>query len=108
MQNPALASNVVRLPTAAVRKVRQPAPLAMLDAAASLPQHPAEWHDHGGQKAYQSATPWRSAEMMVATAIFKVLSDDQKARVRQAIETATIMNMGDHAATALHIVEGLK
>ncbi len=108
MQNTALANNVVRLPTAAPRKVCQPAPLAMFDAAALLPQHPAEWHDHGGRKAYQEATPWRSAEMMVAAAIFKVLSEDQKARVRQFIETATLMNMSDHSATALHIVEDLK
>ena len=108
MQNTALANNVVRLPTAACRKVIQPASLAMIDAAALLPQHPARWAEGAARKAYEEASPWRSAEMIVATAIFKVLSEEQKERVRQAIGTANMLNLSDHAGSALHIVEGLK
>lgn len=108
MQNTASANNVVRLPTAAIRKVRQPAALAMLSAAQALPQHPAKWQDHGGRKAHEEASPWRSPEMILATAIFRHLSAEQKDRVREAIATANLLNLSDHTAAALHIVEGLK
>lgn len=107
MQNTALANNVVRLPTAARRKVRNPIGLLAIHLAENLPQHPAQWNDHGGRKAYAEATPWRSPEMIIASAIFKTLSQEQKARVRQAVETACIMNLSDHGPTALHILEGL-
>lgn len=39
----ALGATVVRLPTAAPRRVKQPATVAAFRAAKDLPQHPARW-----------------------------------------------------------------
>ena len=108
MQNSALANNVVRLPAAAKRRVVQPLGLALFDAAQTLPQHPAQWQDHGGRKAWQEGRFDQSAEMLIVSAIFKLLSDDQKGAVRSKIETLCDLNASPHAASALAVLEAIK
>lgn len=100
--------NIMRLPTAAKRQVQQPAGFALTRAASELPQHPATWKDHGGGKNYLQSTFQRSPEMMVAAAILKVLSEDQKDRVRRYIATMADLSGSPHAPTALAIVERIK
>lgn len=104
----ALTTNIVRLPTAASRKVQQPAGFAMHAAAKALPQHPAKWEDHGGGKPYDQATIRRSPEMLVIMAMSKVLTEDQKARVRRAVDQVNVLMPDEYTATALHIVENVK
>lgn len=103
-----MQTNVIRLPSAAARKVINPPALRQLSVAEGLPQHPAVWHDHGGRKPWQEASIHRSAEMLVISAIFSVLAVEQKDRIRQALDTINMMNLGDHSATALHIVENMR
>lgn len=105
MANSAHNTNVIPLPTAAKRHVVNPLGLAYLDASANLPKHPAEWDDHGGGKNWDQATFRRSPEMLVITAIMKVLSPEQKDRIRGYVATMADMNMCHHAPAALHIVE---
>lgn len=103
------STNVIPLPTARRRRVDQPAGLAMVAARQTLPQHPATWEDHGGRKAWEDARFTRSAEMMVAAAIMKVLTEDQKERVRGYIRGIADFSYtpAPHAATALAIVEAI-
>lgn len=108
MATAALSTNIIPLPTAARRRVKNPAGFALVAASKDLPKHPAEWSDHGGGKNWEQVTFHRSPEMMVATAILKVLDDDQKARVRKLLGTMADLNFSPHAAAALSIVEGFK
>lgn len=102
------STNVIRLPTAATRKVVQVGGLAMHSLSKALPQHPAAWEDHGGRKAWQEGRFDQSAEMMIAAAVFQVLLPDQKEIVRKLIGTMADLNMSPHAAGALHVVEKIK
>ncbi|SNT05682.1 hypothetical protein SAMN06295912_13522 [Sphingomonas laterariae] len=108
MQDTALANNVVRLPTAARKRVQQPGVLLQrqLVDAQGIARHPAERINPEARKPWDEASFTRSAEMIVATAIFKVLSDADKARVRRAIDTIALLS--PHGEAAAHIVEKLK
>lgn len=106
MMAQALQSNVVALPTAAKRRVANPAGFVLIAASKELPQHPAQWEDHGGsRKAWEEVRFDRSPEMMVCTALMQVLTDEQKQRVRTYIGA---LPGGPHATTAFEIVERIK
>ncbi|PTD19898.1 hypothetical protein [Sphingomonas fennica] len=108
MATAALNTNVVRLPTAASRKVKNPIGLGLIAAAEGLPKHPATWEDHGGNKAWQDARFDRSPEMLIITAIFKLLPDAAKEEIRKKVGTLADLNFSPHAPTALHILECAK
>lgn len=100
-------TNVFALPTASRRHVRQPNGLAVAALSRDLPRHPAQWQDHGGGHNHEQVKFTRSPEMLVAMAVFKVMTDDQKARVRSIIGTMADMASCPHASTALAIVEAV-
>lgn len=101
-------SNVVRLPTAARRKVINPIGLAFVGTASDLPRHPAKWEDRGGQRPYEEAWFGRSPEMLILAAMFRHLPE--AARLDVEAKLATLADMATfeaHAPTALHIVQSL-
>lgn len=99
-------SNVVRLPTAARRKVINPMGLAFVGAASDLPRHPAKWEDRGGQRPYEEAWFGRSPEMLILGAIFQHLPDTIRLDVEAKLATlADMATFEAHAPTALHIVQ---
>lgn len=99
---------VIRLPSAASRKVLNPVGFGLKSLVENLPAHPAKWNDHGGRKAWQEARFDRSPEMMVIAAMFSLLSAESKAQVRRKIAGIADTTGSPHAVTALHIVECVK
>jgi len=108
MASVAHSTNVVMLPTSARRKVKNPAGLGFAAAVQDMSKHPAKWEDHGGCRPWEEAVFHRSPEMMVITALFKLLPDQAKEEVRRKIAAVADMNLSPHAATALHIVESVR
>lgn len=100
-------TNVIPLPAAAKRKVRNPGPLS--DAVWSVQRLPVEFDRSGeARAAYEEASYMRSPEMMIVTAIFKLLPDAAKAEVCKKIGTIADLGLSPHAASAAHILECMK
>jgi hypothetical protein len=102
------STNIVRLPTARSRKVKQAPGLEMIRLAAELPQHPAEWEDHGGRKAWQEGRFDQSPEMLIIAAIFRLMPEVAQKEVRRQIATIADCNLSLHAASALSVVEAVR
>lgn len=101
-------SNVVRLPTAARRKVQNPLGLAFAGAVRDLPSHPAKWEDHGGRRPYEEAWFGRSPEMLILAAMFRHLPEAARLDVEAKLGTvADMATFEAHAPTALHIVQAM-
>jgi hypothetical protein len=60
---------------------------------------------HGARPAAEDANFMRSPEMLILTAMFRLLPDAAKAEIRAKIGTIADLNLTPHAATALHILE---
>lgn len=107
MQNDALATNVVRLPTAARRKVINPSPLS--PEVRSVERLPVAFdRSKGARPAYLEANFQRSPEMMIIMAMFRLLPEAAKADIRAKVATLADLNTSHHAASALHILECVK
>ena len=103
----ALANNVVRLPTAARRKVINPGPMS--PAVRAIPRLPVAFdRSHGARPAYEEANFQRSPEMLILMAMFRLLPDAAKAEIRAKIGTIADLNLTPHAPTALYILECAK
>lgn len=107
MHHDALATNVVRLPTAARRKVINPGPLS--PEVRSIERLPVKFdRSNGARPAYLEANFQRSPEMMILMAMFKLLPPAAKADIRQKVATMADLASSPHAASALHILECVK
>lgn len=106
---PQAQSNVVRLPTAATRKVKQPCMSRKYFAAkAELPKHPADYMTPQQRKAMKSAETLikmgKSAELFIATAIFQTMDREAKAKVQLYCALAAETDEGAQANEWLRLI----
>ncbi|HEX7854439.1 MAG TPA: hypothetical protein VF503_12160 [Sphingobium sp.] len=95
-------TNIIPLPTAAKRKVRNPGPLCQ--EVRAVPRLPVKFAK-GGRRAYEEANFMRSPEMMIIAAMFKLMPESAKEEIKKKIGTMADLNITPHAASALHILE---
>lgn len=102
-------SNVVRLPTAQTRKVKQPGLSRKYFAAvAELPRHSAEYKNRVQRNAERSAEIvmgiGKSASLIIATAIFQTLDSKQKACVKMYCAMLADTEEGQQAIEWLNLI----
>jgi len=100
----ALSTNVVRLPTAAPRKVQQRYNRYMREFRAANP-----WPgDHQRPESRYASSISQTPELLIAMAVFKCLTDEQKAQARHMVMQVHLMSPNDESLAAFKVVTDLK
>lgn len=96
-------SNVVRLPTAATKKVHQQFNRHLRDYRAANPW-PGAYKRPIEREAFELA---KSPELLVLMSVFKVLDEEQRAAAKKHVEGICFLAPGPEAYAALSIVSKL-
>lgn len=106
------STNVIPLPTAAKRKVKQPhfQTRAFYRAKAELPEHPAEFKTDPQRRAEKQAAllleMGHSAELLIASAIYQTLDEMQQMKVQMFCAMAAETDEGQQATAWLDYIGG--